>query len=45
MEGPVFRKLTPAQLDAILPTLQVLARSSPDDKHTLVTRLNGRIYI
>jgi magnesium-transporting ATPase (P-type) len=41
MEGPAFRKLTPAQLDAILPTLQVLARSSPDDKHTLVTRLNG----
>lgn len=41
MEGPAFRKLTPAQLDAVLPTLQVLARSSPDDKHTLVTRLNG----
>jgi len=41
MEGPVFRKLTPAQLDAVLPNLQVLARSSPDDKHTLVTRLNG----
>lgn len=42
MEGPDFRKLTPAQLDAILPKLQVLARSSPDDKHTLVTRLNGK---
>jgi calcium-translocating P-type ATPase len=41
MEGPEFRKLTPAQLDAILPTLQVLARSSPTDKHTLVCRLNG----
>mmetsp|Transcript_14213 Transcript_14213/g.23654 ORF Transcript_14213/g.23654 Transcript_14213/m.23654 type:complete len:1068 (-) Transcript_14213:64-3267(-) len=41
MEGPVFRKLTPEQLDAVLPNLQVLARSSPDDKHTLVTRLNG----
>jgi Ca2+-transporting ATPase len=41
MEGPVFRKLTPAQLDAVLPHLQVLARSSPDDKHILVTRLNG----
>ena len=41
MEGPDFRKLTPAQLDALLPTLQVLARSSPDDKHLLVTRLNG----
>jgi Ca2+-transporting ATPase len=41
MEGPVFRKLSPAQLDAIIPTLQVLARSSPDDKHMLVCRLNG----
>ena len=41
MEGPVFRKLTPAQLDAIIPSLQVLARSSPDDKHILVCRLNG----
>jgi P-type Ca2+ transporter type 2C len=42
LEGPTFRKMTPAQLDAILPKLQVLARSSPDDKHTLVTRLNGK---
>lgn len=41
MEGPEFRKLTPKQLDAILPTLQVLARSSPTDKHILVSRLNG----
>jgi calcium-translocating P-type ATPase len=41
LEGPDFRKLTPKQLDAVLPTLQVLARSSPDDKHILVTRLNG----
>jgi len=42
MEGPAFRKLTPAELDKVLPTLQVLARSSPTDKHTLVTRLNGK---
>eukprot|EP00596_Hydrurales_sp_CCMP1899_P000185 CAMPEP_0119037592 /NCGR_PEP_ID=MMETSP1177-20130426/6038_1 /TAXON_ID=2985 /ORGANISM="Ochromonas sp, Strain CCMP1899" /LENGTH=1002 /DNA_ID=CAMNT_0006999077 /DNA_START=43 /DNA_END=3048 /DNA_ORIENTATION=- len=41
MEGPAFRKLTPAQLDTIIPTLQVLARSSPEDKHLLVCRLNG----
>lgn len=41
MTGEEFRKLTPAQLDSILPTLQVLARSSPEDKHTLVQRLNG----
>lgn len=42
LEGPVFRKLTPRELDEILPSLQVLARSSPQDKHTLVTRLNGQ---
>jgi Ca2+-transporting ATPase len=41
MEGPDFRKLTPAQLDEVLPRLQVLARSSPQDKYLLVTRLNG----
>jgi magnesium-transporting ATPase (P-type) len=41
MTGDQFRKLTPAELDDILPTLQVLARSSPEDKHTLVQRLNG----
>jgi magnesium-transporting ATPase (P-type) len=41
MEGTAFRKLTPKQLDAALPNLQVLARSSPNDKHILVTRLNG----
>lgn len=43
MEGEAFRKLTPAQLDEILPKLQVLARSSPEDKHTLVQRLNGAL--
>lgn len=41
MVGEEFRKLTPAQLDAALPKLQVLARSSPEDKHILVERLNG----
>jgi len=39
--GETFRKMTPAELDKILPRLQVLARSSPDDKHILVARLNG----
>ena len=39
MEGPKFRKLSPTQMDQIIPRLQVLARSSPDDKKTLVTRL------
>lgn len=41
MVGEEFRKLTPAQLDKALPRLQVLARSSPEDKHILVQRLNG----
>ncbi|RYG67310.1 HAD family hydrolase, partial [archaeon] len=41
MEGPTFRKMSPRDVDAILPRLQVLARSSPDDKFLLVTRLNG----
>ena len=41
MLGENFRKLTPAQLDEILPNLQVLARSSPEDKNLLVQRLNG----
>jgi magnesium-transporting ATPase (P-type) len=43
MVGEEFRKLTPAQLDKILPKLQVLARSSPEDKHVLVERLNGSL--
>ncbi len=41
VEGPVFRKMTPKAVDAMLPTLQVMGRSSPDDKYLLVTRLNG----
>ena len=41
IEGPVFRAMTPKDVDALLPTLQVMARSSPDDKYLLVTRLNG----
>jgi len=41
IEGPVFRTMTPSAVDAILPNLQVMARSSPDDKYLLVTRLNG----
>jgi Ca2+-transporting ATPase len=39
IEGPNFRKLTDEELDEILPKLQVLARSSPDDKFRLVKRL------
>lgn len=42
LEGPTFRKMRPAELDELLPRLQVLARSSPEDKYTLVSRLNGK---
>lgn len=39
LEGPVFRKMTRKEQLAVIPKLQVLARSSPDDKKTLVKRL------
>lgn len=39
MEGPVFRTLSDEDMDRTLPKLQVLARSSPEDKRILVTRL------
>ncbi|KAL8729896.1 MAG: hypothetical protein Q9166_004453 [cf. Caloplaca sp. 2 TL-2023] len=39
MEGPEFRKLSKRQMDQTIPRLQVLARSSPEDKRVLVKRL------
>ncbi|KAI8806547.1 hypothetical protein BJ742DRAFT_898964, partial [Cladochytrium replicatum] len=39
MEGPQFRQLSPDEMDEILPKLQVLARSSPNDKQILVNAL------
>ena len=39
MEGPIFRRLTDEQMDEVIPRLQVLARSSPEDKRILVERL------
>lgn len=39
LEGPEFRKMSKAEQKAVIPKLQVLARSSPDDKRTLVKRL------
>jgi Ca2+-transporting ATPase len=39
MEGPAFRQLSETEMDDILPRLQVLARSSPEDKRILVRRL------
>ncbi|KAI1848125.1 hypothetical protein JX265_005878 [Neoarthrinium moseri] len=41
MEGPVFRTLSDDDMNEILPKLQVLARSSPEDKRVLVTRLKA----
>ncbi|KAJ1679147.1 plasma membrane calcium, partial [Spiromyces aspiralis] len=41
MEGPKFRKLTPEQLDRVVPKLRVLARSSPEDKRILVEWLRN----
>ena len=39
MEGYKFRKLSDAEMDKIVPKLQVLARSSPLDKKLLVEKL------
>ncbi|KAI9449869.1 calcium-translocating P-type ATPase [Lactarius psammicola] len=39
MEGPHFRTLSPDVMKAIVPRLQVLARSSPEDKRILVETL------
>jgi Ca2+-transporting ATPase len=41
MEGPEFRRLSRQQQKEIAPRLHVLARSSPDDKRTLVKRLKA----
>ena len=39
MEGPTFRKLSKREMNKVIPKLQVLARSSPEDKRILVKRL------
>ncbi|XP_017984580.1 PREDICTED: calcium-transporting ATPase 4, plasma membrane-type [Theobroma cacao] len=39
IEGPDFRDMSPQQMEETLPKLQVMARSSPLDKHKLVTYL------
>ncbi len=41
MEGPKFRKLSEGEMNEMLPKLQVLARSSPEDKRILVTKLKA----
>lgn len=45
MEGPVFRALSPADRHLIVPRLQVLARSSPEDKKILVKSLQDLAQI
>lgn len=45
MEGPEFRKLSEEEMDARLPELQVLARSSPEDKRVLVARRKSSCLI
>jgi Ca2+-transporting ATPase len=39
LEGPIFRNMSREEKEAIIPKLQVLARSSPSDKHVLVSLL------
>ncbi|KAI8288014.1 Calcium-transporting ATPase 2 [Colletotrichum sp. SAR 10_98] len=41
MEGPDFRRLSDAEMGNMLPNLQVLARSSPEDKRILVSKLKA----
>jgi Ca2+-transporting ATPase len=41
MEGPEFRRLSGPEMDEVIPRLQVLARSSPEDKRVLVMRLKA----
>ena len=39
LEGPKFRQMSDEQMDKTIPRLEVLARSSPEDKRILVARL------
>jgi Ca2+-transporting ATPase len=39
MEGPTFRLLSEEEMEKVIPKLQVLARSSPEDKRILVKTL------
>ncbi len=41
MEGPVFRQLNDRDMMEVVPRLQVLARSSPEDKKILVEKLKS----
>eukprot|EP00005_Dracoamoeba_jomungandri_P005509 CAMPEP_0174260700 /NCGR_PEP_ID=MMETSP0439-20130205/10309_1 /TAXON_ID=0 /ORGANISM="Stereomyxa ramosa, Strain Chinc5" /LENGTH=977 /DNA_ID=CAMNT_0015345003 /DNA_START=56 /DNA_END=2989 /DNA_ORIENTATION=+ len=39
IEGPDFRNMDPVERDKIVNKIQIMARSSPTDKHLLVSRL------
>ncbi len=41
IEGPKFRKMSEAEMDEIIPKLQVIARAAPTDKFILVHRLKA----
>lgn len=41
IEGPDFRSKSPEEMKELIPKLQVMARSLPLDKHTLVTNLRN----
>ena len=41
LEGPKFRQMSDEQMDEAIPRLEVLARSSPEDKRILVARLKN----
>lgn len=39
IEGPEFRQLNHGRINELIPNLQIIARSSPDDKKILVNQL------
>ncbi|TVU48031.1 hypothetical protein EJB05_07652 [Eragrostis curvula] len=43
IEGPEFRTKTPEEMTELIPKIQVMARSSPLDKHTLVKHLRNEL--
>ncbi|KAL5224274.1 hypothetical protein ABZP36_010913 [Zizania latifolia] len=44
IEGPQFRSKSPDETRALIPKIQVMARSLPLDKHTLVKNLRGMFH-
>lgn len=44
IEGPEFRSKSPEEMRDLIPKIQVMARSLPLDKHTLVKNLRGMFH-